>query len=244
MDERKAYKMMNIKYTVVIPVKNEEENIIPLIDELEAVMKKITDRWELICIDDGSTDRTLSILRSLATKKSYLGVLSFPQNFGQSSAFAAGFSHARGEFIITMDGDRQNDPADIFKLIEKENDADLICGWRKERKDPWQKKITSKISNAVRSRFCRDGVHDTGCSLKLYRKQALQKIPLYHGMHRFLPALFLIEGFSVIEVPVSHRKRTKGKTKYHFFNRSLAPIIDMFVVRWMRKRKLRYEIRK
>ncbi len=235
---------MSIKYTVVIPLKNEEENIVPLIFEVESVMEKIGEEWELLCIDDGSTDKTLPLLEEFALQKPFLRILSFTRNFGQSSAFSAGFENARGEFVITLDGDLQNNPEDIPKLIEKEREADLVCGWRVDRQDPKVKKITSTVSNWVRSRLCQDKMHDTGCSLKLYRKEALAKINLYNGMHRFLPALFLIEGFTVIEVPVSHRKRVKGKTKYHFFNRSLAPIVDMFVVRWMRKRKLHHEIRK
>lgn len=231
-------------YSVIIPLKNEEANIADLIEELEPVMNNLQCPWELICIDDGSSDQTLSLLEDFAKNKPYLRVISFSNNFGQSSAFAAGFAKARGEFIITLDGDRQNDPKDIPQLINALGHADLVCGWRMNRRDPLQKKLISKVSNWIRSRLCQDHMHDTGCSLKLYRKKALDKIKLYYGMHRFLPALFLIEGFSVKEVPVSHRKREKGKTKYHFFNRSLGPIIDMFVVLWMRKKHLRHQIHK
>ncbi len=234
---------MSIHYSVIIPIKNEEENITDLIDELEPVMKKLGHPWELLCIDDGSSDSSLSILLRLCKEKNYLRVISFSKNYGQSSAFAAGFSLARGEFVITLDGDGQNDPADIPKLTAAIPDCDMVVGWRIHRKDTWKKRLTSKCSNFIRSRVCKDGMHDTGCSLKVYRKSALQKIKLYNGMHRFLPALFIIEGFRVREVPVNHRPRSKGVTKYHFFNRSIGPFLDLFAVWWMRRRSLKYKIR-
>lgn len=232
-----------MKYSVVIPIKNEEENICELIQEVEPVMEGLGEKWELICIDDGSTDRSLLILQDLCKHKPYMRVLSFTRNFGQSAAFAAGFKAARGELVITLDGDRQNDPTDIPKLTGAMSDCDLVVGWRVNRRDTLQKKVISRISNWIRSRLCRDGIHDTGCSLKVYRRAALSSIKMYNGMHRFLPALFKIEGLHVKEIPVSHRERSKGATKYHFFNRSLGPIIDMFVVRWMRRRNLNPQIR-
>lgn len=233
---------MSVKYSVVIPLKNEEENVIDLVNELEPVMQNLNQPWELICIDDGSTDNTLQILKDLSNDKSYLRTIVFNKNYGQSSAFDAGFRLAKGEIIITLDGDRQNDPTDIPKLVEMIKDCDLVCGQRKKRKDPWSKKIISKLANAVRSRFCRDGVSDTGCSLKAYRRSCFNKIKMFHGMHRFLPALFLMEGFSVKEVPVNHRERMKGKTKYNFLNRSFNTVSDMFAVRWMHSRRLQYKI--
>lgn len=235
---------MAIKYSVVVPLKNEEDNLIDLINEIEKTMQSLNQQWELICIDDGSTDNTLGILKQLSKEKSYLRTLVFSKNFGQSSAFDAGFKAARGEFVITIDGDRQNDPADIPKLVAAIQDADLVCGHRVNRKDPIGKKITSRIANAIRSRLCQDGVQDTGCSLKIYRKTCLEKIKMYHGMHRFLPALFAIEGLRVKEVAVNHRERTKGETKYNFFNRSFNTVSDMLAVRWMRSRQLRYKIEK
>jgi dolichol-phosphate mannosyltransferase len=235
---------MLIKYSVVIPLKNEEENIEELIRELEPVMQSLYQPWEIICVNDGSTDRTLAILFDLAKQKHFLRVLSFAQNYGQSSAFDAGFRQAKGEWVITLDGDRQNDPVDIPKLIAASVNYDLVCGQRIHRKDPWYKKVVSLFANTVRSRFCYDQVSDTGCSLKVYRAECLRQIKMYEGMHRFLPALFKIEGFRVKEVPVSHRQRTKGKTKYNFLNRSFNTIVDMLAVRWMWKRHLNYRIDK
>lgn len=235
---------MTIKYSVVIPLKNEEENIVDLINELEPVMQGLGSSWELICVDDGSTDGTLSLLSSLAKEKPFLRILSFDRNYGQSCAFDAGFKNARGEWVITLDGDRQNDPADIPKLLAATDRGDLVCGHRMNRRDPWTKKITSALANFVRGRFCRDEVKDTGCSLKIYRADCLHRIKMFKGMHRFLPALFKIEGFRIAEVPVSHRERIKGKTKYNFFNRSFNTIADMLAVRWMWKRRLNYRIDK
>lgn len=233
---------MELEYSIVVPLKNEEENIVELIAELEPVMESLKRPWELICINDGSTDSTLHKLQELQPLKPYLRILSFDQNYGQTSCFDAGFKSARGKFIITLDGDRQNDPHDIPKLISHSANYDLVAGWRAERKDPISKKLTSKIANFIRSRVCEDGIHDTGCSLKLYRRSCLEKIKLYHGMHRFLPALFKMEDFKVVEVPVNHRERMKGVTKYNFFNRSFNTIADMFAVRWMKMRRLKYKV--
>lgn len=233
---------MKIHYSVVIPLKNEESNIIDLINELEPVMNGLMAPWELICIDDGSTDQTRSLLLSLASKKNYLHPIFFKKNYGQSSAFEAGFRQAKGEWVITLDGDCQNDPADIPKLLTISSDCDLVCGIRAKRQDSLSKKILSKLGNMVRNWMCKDGVKDTGCSLKVYRRTCLDKIKMYHGMHRFLPALFLIEGFKIKQIPVNHRERKKGKSKYHLFNRSFNTIADLLAVRWMKKRRLQYEI--
>lgn len=234
---------MNPKYSVVIPLKNEEGNVVQLIEELEPVMRSLEEPWELICIDDGSTDRTLTLLESMAKDKDYLRVLAFDRNYGQSSAFDAGFKHARGEFVITLDGDRQNDPADIPQLVELAKECDLVCGIRKKRNDTWFKRFISYWANQVRSRACQDGVSDTGCSLKVYRTECLKSIKMFHGMHRFLPALFTIEGFRLKQIPVNHRERTVGTTKYNIFNRSFNTISDLFAVMWMRKRRLQYKLK-
>ncbi len=235
---------MTLKYSVIIPMKNEEGNVADLIEELEAVMQNLQSPWELICIDDGSTDRTTQILEELTSKKTYLKLIVFDKNYGQSSGFDAGFRRARGTFVITLDGDRQNDPADIPKLIHAIADHDLVCGIRQKRKDTWFKRIISILANSLRSRICHDGVQDTGCSLKIYRASCLEKIKMYNGMHRFLPALFTIEGFRITQIPVNHRQRTQGKTKYNLFNRSFNTIADLLAVRWMCKRQLKYKIKK
>lgn len=229
-------------YSVIIPLKNEAGNIAHLIQELEPVMQNLKEPWELICVDDGSTDGTTLILENLLKEKPYLRLIVFKHNYGQSSAFDAGFKKARGKFVITLDGDGQNDPKDIPSLITLIEHCDLACGIRLKRKDSFSKRLISKMANFIRSRLCEDGVQDTGCSLKIYRKECLDKIKMYHGMHRFLPALFKIEGFRIEQTPVNHRERLKGKSNYHFFNRSLNTVADLLAVNWMKKRHLRYKI--
>ncbi len=232
-----------MKYSLVIPLKNEEDNVQDLLNEIKPVMESLKAPWEIIAVEDGSTDKTLQVLESMKKGMPELKVIIFDKNYGQSAAFDAGFKAAKGEFVITLDGDRQNDPHDIPKLIALSEEADMVSGQRVNRKDPLSKKWISKGANFVRSRFCEDGIQDTGCSLKLYRRSCLEKIKLFKGMHRFLPALFLIEGLRIREVPVNHRERVKGVTKYNFFNRSFNTVADMFAVRWMKKRHLDYKIK-
>ncbi len=237
------YHSMSPFYSVIIPFKNEEENILALVQELEPVMNTLEKHWELICLDDGSTDQTAKILENIHMTQGDLRIISFKKNYGQSSAFDAGFQAARGKIIITLDGDRQNDPKDIPRLLTLIDHADLVCGIRINRRDTITKRWTSKIANKVRNWICQDGVQDTGCSLKVYRKECLDKIKMFHGMHRFLPALFAIEGFRISQIAVNHRERIKGKSKYHFFNRSFNTLADLLAVRWMKKRHLQYTIR-
>jgi dolichol-phosphate mannosyltransferase len=225
-------------------MKNEEHNISELISEIEAVMETLKEPWELICIDDGSTDNTLAKLKEASSQKKYIRIICFDRNYGQSSAFNAGFAAARGEYTITMDGDLQNDPKDIPNLLTIAEHSDLVCGQRVQRRDSWNKRFQSWLGNVIRSRVCGDGMKDTNCSLKVFRTECLKKIKLYQGMHRFLPALFKIEGYRIASVAVNHRHRKYGKTKYNLFNRSFNTIADMLAVRWMRKRHLKYKIEK
>ena len=234
---------MSTAYSVIIPIKDEENNILSLIEEIKPVMESLCKPWELICIDDGSQDQSLKLLKQLEKEHSFLKVIAFARNYGQSSAFDAGFKSASGDLVITLDGDLQNDPQDIPKLLKAMGPFDMVCGWRHTRRDKFSKRLTSKLSNMVRSKLCKDRMHDTGCSLKIFKKEALNKIKLFHGMHRFLPALFRMEGLMILEVKVNHRPRVQGKSKYHFFNRSIGPFIDLFAVYWMRKRRLRYQIK-
>lgn len=230
-------------YSVVIPLKNEEHNIVHLFFELSSVMNELKAPWELICVDDGSTDETLKRLDEAKAWLKQLRVISFDQNYGQSSAFDAGFRASSGEFIITLDGDMQNDPQDIVKMVSMKDQFDLICGIRAKRKDTFIKRVISKTANRIRGSLLGDHVKDSGCSLKIYRKSALERIKLFHGMHRFLPTLFMIEGFRVGEMPVNHRGRLHGKSNYSFKNRNFNTLFDLLAVYWMRKRALRYKVR-
>lgn len=232
-----------IDYSIVVPIYNEQDNIEPLLTELEAVMSAYASSWEVIFVDDGSQDRSRFILKKLIFEKPFLRTIRLKQNAGQTAALKAGFRAASGEYVITLDGDRQNDPKDIPHLIAVAKlGYDLVAGKRRTRKDSQTKRVISKFANYFRQKILSDGISDTGCSLKVMRKSALDKIPLYKGMHRFLPALFLIEGFSVKEVEVDHRERKSGKSKYTLFNRGFALVCDLFMVWWMKKRKLIYEV--
>lgn len=234
-----------MKYSVVLPIKNEESNLPQLLKELRETFSTITDPWEILAIDDGSDDSSLSVLKDWQAQLPELRILCMDRNYGQSSAFDAGFKAALGEFVITLDADLQNDPRDIPTLIEEQKQgSDLVCGWRKKRQDSPFKKFLSKVANLVRGRLCDDGVHDTCCSLKLMRRDCLKGIKLFHGAHRFLPALFKMEGYRVSEVPVNHRPRTQGVSKYHFFNRSLGPTCDLFGMLWLYRRRLKYQMKK
>ena len=210
-------------------------------------MSCYSGQWELIFVNDGSTDDTESLLASLTHAKPHIRSITFTKNYGQTSAFAAGVKQSRAPWVITLDGDGQNDPRDISLLIQTCHSAipeyDLVAGRRRERRDPLHKKMIGKVANFIRSRVLQDNTQDTGCSLKMYKRSSLQKIPLFKGMHRFLPALFQIEGFKTIEVPVHHRKRLRGKSKYNLFNRGLALFFDLLAVAWMKKRRLHYEIK-
>jgi dolichol-phosphate mannosyltransferase len=224
--------------SVVVPLFNEEENVAILQEELATALRGIDH--EIIFVDDGSTDRTLTRL----TKSPEVRVLRFEKNAGQSAAIYAGANAARGATVLLIDGDLQNDPADIPRLLaEVERGADLVCGYRAQRKDTLIKRLTSRIANFVRSRFTKDGVRDTGCTLKAMRRECVRTLVPFKGMHRFIPALIKGAGYRLVEVPVNHRARRFGTSKYGLGNRAVRATIDMFGVRWLLSRQLRYKVR-
>jgi glycosyltransferase involved in cell wall biosynthesis len=194
-------------------------------------------------VDDGSTDGSSEVLDRLAQNYPAVRVLHFDRNYGQSSAFDAGFKHSTGALVITMDGDLQNDPADIAALLPLAQQYDLVCGWRTTRHDNVVRKLSSRIANAVRKTVTGDSVHDTGCSLKIFRRSLVDRLQLFTGMHRFFPALALMHGFSVTEVPVRHYPRAHGVSKYGVGNRLFKSLYDLIAVRWMQTRVLRYRFR-
>ncbi len=233
--------------SVVIPIKDERENLVPLTEQLlkvlEAREESRTAPFELLFIDDGSTDGSSEILDRLAAQYRTVKVFHFDRNYGQSSAFDAGFKKSTGHLVVTIDGDLQNDPADITTLLPYVRSHDLVCGWRKDRHDNLTRKISSRIANAVRSAVTGDRVHDTGCSLKIFRRAVVEKMQLFEGMHRFFPALALMHGFTVTEVPVRHYPRAHGVSKYGVGNRLFKGIYDLIAVRWMQYRVLKYRFR-
>jgi dolichol-phosphate mannosyltransferase len=224
--------------SVVVPLFNEEENVPILQAELTAALGGLD--YEIIFVDDGSRDQTVS--RVAADPR--VRVLQFERNAGQSAAMYAGLQAARGAVAVLLDGDLQNDPADIPKLLaEIDRGADLVCGYRAQRKDTTVKRITSRVANFVRSRFTRDGVRDTGCTLKAMKRECAGALVPFKGMHRFIPALVKGAGYSLVEVPVNHRPRKFGESKYGLGNRALRATMDMFGVRWLLSRRLDYKVR-
>jgi len=224
--------------SVVVPLYNEEGNIAELQRELTAALEGIDH--EIILVDDCSQDETLARIE----RRPEVRVIQFAKNTGQSAAMYAGIQAARGEIIVLLDGDRQNDPADIPKLLAGiAEGADLVCGYRANRKDTTFKRVQSRIANSVRSRFTGDGVRDTGCTLKAMRRECREALVPFYGMHRFIPALVKGMGYKLVEVPVHHRPRVAGVSKYGFGNRALKATMDMFAVRWMLSRQLRIRMK-
>jgi dolichol-phosphate mannosyltransferase len=225
--------------SVIVPVFNEEDNIVVLQKELDSALAGI--EHEIIFVDDGSVDRTAERIE----RRPDVEVLRFEKNTGQSAAIYAGLKTARGATLVLIDGDLQNDPADIPRLIaEIGRGADLVCGYRENRKDTTLKLLTSRIANFVRSRFTKDGVRDTGCTLKAMRRECADALIPFKGMHRFIPALIKGAGYRVIEVPVNHRPRRFGQSKYGLRNRAWRATIDMFGVRWLLSRQANYRLRR
>ena len=224
--------------SVVVPLFNEEENVPSLQAELSAALSTLD--YEIIFVDDGSVDSTFE--RIAADPR--IRLVRFEKNAGQSAAMFAGLHAARGAIAVLIDGDLQNDPADIPRLLaEIERGADLVCGYRTQRKDTLTKRLTSRIANFVRSRFTKDGVRDTGCTLKAMRRECISALVPFKGMHRFIPALIKGAGYRLVEIPVHHRPRKFGQSKYGLGNRAVRATVDMFGVRWLLSRQLRYKIR-
>jgi glycosyltransferase involved in cell wall biosynthesis len=224
--------------SVVVPLFNEEENVPILQAELMAALSGLD--YEIIFVDDGSIDRTVERIAF----KPQIRLVQFERNAGQSAAMYAGLQSARGATAVLIDGDLQNDPADIPKLLaEIERGADLVCGYRAQRKDTLVKRVTSRVANFVRSRFTKDGVRDTGCTLKAMRRECISALLPFKGMHRFIPALIKGAGYRLVEVPVNHRPRQFGESKYGLGNRALRATTDMFGVRWLLSRRLNYKVR-
>lgn len=219
------------KISVVIPVLNEEGSVANLHQEIETVFKNNNLNGEIIFVDDGSSDSTVEKLKNLTPIK----IVVFRRNFGQTAAMDAGIKTATGEVIVTMDGDGQNDPADIPRLLDKlEKGFDVVSGWRKNRKDPWSKKILSRGADKLRKILINDRINDSGCSLKAYKKECFENVDLYGEMHRFIPAILKIQGFRIGEIVVNHRPRLNGQTKYDY-KRLIKGFLDAISVWFWRK---------
>ena len=229
--------------SVVIPCYNEQDNIAALLSRLESALAQFHNRFEVLIIDDGSTDSTPSLLTDALTKYAWLRVLRFKENSGQSAAFEAGFAAAAGEFIATIDADLQNDPEEIPRLLPllDQHNVDMITGWRKDRHDTPFRKWQSRQANRIRNWVTQECVQDSASSLKIYRAHAIKGMKLFRNAHRYFPTLVKMRGYTVLEPPVKPSPRHAGAPKYGFGNRAFAGLIDLFGVRWMKKRYLRYD---
>jgi len=229
--------------SIVVPVFNERDNLEPLVREIEAVTDAVGRWYEILLVNDGSTDGSREVIQELQRSCPAVRGVHFRTNAGQTAAFDAGFKAAAGGIIVTLDADLQNDPADIPKLLEAlGSSATAAVGYRVVRSDSWGRRVSSLIANGIRNRVSGDTIRDTGCSLKVFRTAPLRRIPLYAGMHRFLPTLIRMDGGTVVELAVSHRPRLSGESKYGIRNRAIRALLDLLAVRWMKKRRLEYEV--
>jgi dolichol-phosphate mannosyltransferase len=227
-----------MKISVIIPFYNEEENIAALSKELAPLAELYSD-FEAVFVDDGSSDGTWAAIVSAQKRFPFIHPIRRAKNQGQSAAMLAGLQAARGEIMVTLDGDLQNDPADIPKLIEAIGDCDVVCGYRGKRKDSFSKLLASRVGNTVRKWFTRDGVRDTGCSLKAFRRECVGDLPPVDGVHRFMPAYFMLHDRRVIELRVNHRERIHGVSKYSNLKRLPRTVFDLIGFCWYRSRLLR-----
>ena len=223
--------------SLVVPAYDEAANLPELVREIRAALGSVAGGWELLVVDDGSTDGTLEVLRGLRREDGRIRLFHHERNAGQSAALATGFRKARGRILVTLDADLQNDPADIPRLLAKLDEGwDVVSGVRVDRRDDWIRRVSSRIANAVRNWATDEAVTDVGCSLKAYRREFLDHLPLFTGMHRFLPTLVRWNGARLTELPVRHRPRLHGVGKYGIGNRLFRALDDLFAVRWMRTR--------
>ncbi|WP_022850178.1 glycosyltransferase family 2 protein [Limisalsivibrio acetivorans] len=227
----------------VVPVYNENESLRPLTEKILMAAEKTGYEAEIIYIDDKSTDGSLETIKELAAEEPRIRYGSLSRNMGQSAALYAGFSMSRGEIVVTMDADLQNDPADIPEMLKHYGEYQMVNGWRKNRKDSSSKRIASRFGNWLRNRMLRENLHDSGCSLKVMNGDMVRRIKMYDGLHRFLPAMMRNEGAKVIEVPVNHQARQFGKSKYTNLKRAKVAFYDLLSTRWMMLRHIEPEIK-
>lgn len=229
--------------SVVVPLRDEAENLAPLHGELDAALAGFEEPVEFLYVDDGSRDDSRERLRRLAKRDARVRVLVLDGPHGQSAALDAGFHAARGELIATLDADGQNDPADLPDLLAAMGGADVVSGVRTRRCDSLVRRLSSRAANAFRNRLTGERVTDVGCSLRVMRASVLRRVKCYRGMHRFLPTLLRLEGARIVERPVRHRPRRRGRSKYGIRNRLCVGFVDVLAVRWMKRRALQYGVR-
>ncbi len=228
--------------SVVIPIYNERENIEPLYRSLKSVLDGLGKDYEIVYVDDGSTDGSSKMLEELAEKDPKVTLFKFQENRGESAALDAGIRYARGDVIVTMDGDCQNDPEDIPKLLSRLGEFDVVCGYRERRHDTFSRRMASRIANWVRRKCTGDTTRDVGCTFRAFKAKYAKGVRIFTGLHRFIPTLFKLEGAKICEVPVKHHPRVRGKSKYGIWDRAWRALIDLFVVMWMIRKHPGYRI--
>jgi glycosyltransferase involved in cell wall biosynthesis len=228
--------------SVVVPVYNEVENLPVLWQEIDAVLARMGRSAEVIFVDDGSTDSGTEVMRDLARRDPRVRLIRFARNAGLTAALIAGIRAATGAIIVTLDADLQNDPADIARLLEHLDGHDAAVGWRRRRHDPWSKRVSSRIANAVRTAVLGDAVRDSACTLRAMRAECRQALAPYQGLHRFVPTLLRHAGYRVVEVDVDHRPRRHGQSKFGIRNRAVRAFADLLAVRWLLSRRITYTI--
>jgi len=233
-----------VELSVVIPVYNEEDNLPQLWPELRSVLEEMAVSFEVIFVDDGSRDHSAEIIRALREADGRVRLVRLKANAGETAATDAGFKAARGQRVVTMDADLQNDPHDIPALVQRLERWDAATGWRVSRGegDSIVRRMSSRIANATRNWLSHESIRDSGCTFRAFRRECLRGLVLYRGFHRFIPTLLRMRGYRVVEVPVRNRPRGFGQSKYGVLDRMFVAFVDLLVVRWMKNRLLRYEI--
>ncbi|MGV0995600.1 glycosyltransferase family 2 protein [Empedobacter falsenii] len=233
---------MSTEFTIIIPIYNEEDNLIRLEETMNQYLSKSIKQTEILLINDGSKDKSLALIKEICNRNQAFHYISFDKNYGLSAAIKAGFDTVESKWVGYIDADLQTDPEDFNKLLALADQYDLVTGVRADRKDSFVKNMSSKIANSIRRAFTNDGMDDTGCPLKVIDAEKAKKIPMFKGLHRFLPAMILLQNGTITQVPVKHFPRIAGKSKFNLWNRLLGPLMDCFAFVWMKKKYINYKI--
>lgn len=236
--------IMEYQFTIIVPIYNEEENLERLEQQLSTYLEIAVKPTCILLVNDGSSDNSLSMIEKICAGNEAFYFISFAQNCGLSAAIKAGFDYANTPLIGYIDSDLQTDPEDFNLLMQDIGEYDLVTGWRADRKDSFVKNMSSLIANGIRKSFTHDGMNDTGCPLKIIKADYAKRIPMFKGLHRFLPAMIMLQNGSVKQVPVRHYPRIAGKAKFHVWNRLLGPFLDCFAYLWMKKKYINYNVAK
>jgi glycosyltransferase involved in cell wall biosynthesis len=232
------------EFTIIVPVYNEEENLERVEKELLSYIEKAPKKTSILFVNDGSSDNSQQLIETICQRQEHFQFISFVENRGLSAAIKAGFDTVTSPLVGYIDSDLQTHPEDFNLLLEHIGEYDLVTGVRADRKDSFVKNMSSKIANGIRRAFTHDGMDDTGCPLKVIKTEYAKRIPMFTGLHRFLPAMILLQNGKIVQIPIRHFPRTAGTAKYHLWNRLFGPLVDCFAYLWMKKKYINYEIKK